>query len=68
MMYLLVKGSVSKVRNDAKGIEEAEKAGFVLKGSCDENYNIIDPNARPEPLAELPELPAPKKASPKKAK
>lgn len=68
-MYKLTKGSVSIIRKDAKGVEEAEKAGFVLMGSCDENYDIIDPDARPElPLAEIPELPAPKKAAPKKAK
>lgn len=58
-MYLLTSGTVSIVRFDAAGVAEAEKRGFVCQGSCDENYKIVDPMARPA-------APAPKVA--KKAK
>lgn len=54
MFYKLHKGSVSLIRTDLAGVEEAEKAGFVMLGSCDEKYNIINPNARPEPAIVAP--------------
>jgi hypothetical protein len=47
MKYLMTKGTVSIVREDAAGVAEAEKRGFVCVGSCDESYKIIDPMARP---------------------
>ena len=58
MQYKLTKSSVSIIRTDFAGVAEAEARGFVCVGSCDENYNIIDPMARPA-------APAPK--APKKA-
>lgn len=50
MQYLLSKGAVSIVRENAAGVAEAEALGFVCQGSCDESYKIIDPMARPAPV------------------
>jgi len=43
-MYLLKKDTLSRVRNDKKGIDELLAEGYELLGECDEQYNIIDPN------------------------
>lgn len=41
MAYRLTKGSVSVIRKDATGIKQAESAGFVLDGECDENGDLL---------------------------
>jgi hypothetical protein len=69
-LYKLTKGTVSVIRKDRAGVEEAKANGYALDGECDEQYNVID--ARPEFLdetirnavkAEMPKRGRPAKAS-----
>jgi hypothetical protein len=43
-MYLLKKDTLSRVRNDKKGIDELLSEGYELLGECNEKYEITNPN------------------------
>jgi hypothetical protein len=43
MAYKLTKGSISVIRKDAAGIKQAEAAGFILDGECDDEGTLLPP-------------------------
>ncbi|MEI8095886.1 MAG: hypothetical protein WCG80_16875 [Spirochaetales bacterium] len=59
-LYKLTQDTTSVIRTDAAGVKEAEAAGFVLEGECDESYTVTKPGSRPggKPEAKTAEKPA----------
>lgn len=57
MLYKLTRGTVSTIRKDAVGVLEAQNAGYILQGECDQDGNITGP-------ASLPKLQAPQETNP----
>ena len=51
MAYKMTKGSVSVIRKDAAGVKQAEAAGFVLEGECDNDGALVpsQPKEQPKP-------------------
>jgi hypothetical protein len=43
MAYKLTKGSVAVIRQDSAGVKQAETAGYILDGECDEEGNLLPP-------------------------
>ena len=44
MLYKLTRGAVSVIRTNEEDVRQAIEYGYVLDGSVDEAYNVIDSN------------------------
>lgn len=44
MLYKLTKKTESTICHNEKEIKIAEKAGYVLDGEVDKDFNVINPN------------------------
>lgn len=58
MPYLLTKGSLSKVRENAAGVKELRDQGYVLAGECDEAGNLTSSSVVLEDEDDAPQGPA----------
>lgn len=61
-LWKLTKATVSLLRSDKAGVLEAQKAGFVLQGECDQDGNIIDAQGTPFTDEQPKQASQPKKA------
>lgn len=43
-LYKLTKGTVSVIRKDRAGVQEAIATGYSLDGECNEAYEIVNPS------------------------